>query len=246
MKLASRIEALIFDMGGTLYCPTIDHAILKEYFLNLGGFINEGQYTFSEIKGALIKPDLWLTEYMIEQHVDSKWEPDFDTWVEYEKMVFEELSLNGDPKASVKIQQSRLFDALDYFEHRITDDCLSVLDNLRERGYRIGLASNRFGDPTPHLERSSILEYFEVIEYSQVPGYKKPSPYLLLRVAEQLQLNPLSCAYIGDNINADLPAAQRADMLPILITQCGSKTPTNVPDGTLKIESLSELLNYFR
>ncbi len=242
----SQIQTLIFDMGGTLYCPSIDHATLRIYFLERAGLIQHGEFTHSEIKESLIQPDNWLTEYMIEENVGPRWEPDFKIWFEYEKRVFHELGIREDPSEFVQLRQTRLFDALDYFGHSITDDCIDVLDELKQRGYRIGLASNRFGDPIPHLERSCILKYFDAIEYTQAPGYKKPSPYMLLKVADDLQINPMSCAYVGDNVKVDVTAALRADMSPILITQCSATKRTKIPREVIRVETLTELLDVFR
>ena len=241
----NRIRALIFDMGGTLYCPTLDHEVLWHYFLKQVGIIKPDEFTLSDIEEALVKPDEWLTDYMIENNVESHWEPDFEMWVEYETRLFNELGLEEDPVEVVRYQQSHLLDALDHFGNKITEDCKYTLHELKSRGYLIALASNRFGDPVPHLDKSSILSYFDTIEYTNVPGYKKPSPFLLLRVAEELDVNPRTCAFIGDKIHSDVTAARRAEMSPVLITQCGASEPKTIPDDVIKINALSDLLEIF-
>jgi HAD superfamily hydrolase (TIGR01549 family) len=241
----NRIRVLIFDMGGTLYCPTLDHTVLWKYFLKEVGIVKPDELTLSEIEAALVGPDKWLTEYMIENNIEPHWEPDFEIWVEYVGRLFNELNLERNPIELVEYQQSHLLDALDHFGNKITEDCRHVLQEIDSRGYLIGLASNRFGDPRPHLKRSRILEYFDAIEYTNVPGYKKPSPFMLLRVAEELDVNPRVCAFIGDKIQSDVTAARYAEMSPILIVQCGASETRKIPDDVMKINTLSNLLDIF-
>ncbi len=240
----NHIRTLIFDMGGTLYGPSINHAKLKQYYYDKTGVI-QSDVTLDQIEAALVEPDIWLTDYMKENRVASTWEPDFEIWVEYERRVLEELQLEADPVSLTKTQLTTLLDALKYFGNRVVDDCREILVELRYRGYNIGLASNRFGDPIPHLERSAIVQYFDAIEYTNVPGYKKPSPYMLIRVAEKLNVNPITCAYIGNHFEVDFNASKRAGMHPILVTQYGIGNSAEIHENVTIIETLSELLTIF-
>ena len=64
-------------------------------------------------------------------------------------------------------------------------------------------------------------------------------------MAEELDVNPRTCAFIGDKIRSDVAAARRAEMSPILITQCDASEPKRIPDDVIRINTLSDLLEIF-
>ena len=74
-----------------------------------------------------------------------------------------------------------------------------------------------------------------------VPGYAKPSPYMLLRVAEELGVNPRKCAYIGNIVEYDCVAAERADMVPILLTWVDPQEVDKVSTDVVIIDHIKEL-----
>jgi FMN phosphatase YigB (HAD superfamily) len=103
------------------------------------------------------------------------------------------------------------------------------------------VASNRFGDPSEILRQDEILHLFDVVEYTNVPGYKKPSPYMLIRVAQQLGINPNKCAYIGNVARYDVEAATRAGMVPVLITWIDPHDEDQLTSDTVVIEHIDDL-----
>ena len=119
----------------------------------------------------------------------------------------------------------------------------STLDHLRARGFKLGIATN-WTNPDERLSELGIYDYFQCIEYSVVPGYRKPSPYMLIQNARELGVNPLNCAFIGDNIDEDILAAERAGMHPILVINECRKIPKNDGSYTV-IHKLNELLEIF-
>jgi len=85
---------------------------------------------------------------------------------------------------------------------------------------------------------------FQSIQYNIVPGYCKPAPYMLIQNAREMCINPLKCAFVGDDIRRDIPAAKSAGMQPILIV---NETREIHPDddGITVINELNELLELF-
>ena len=68
------------------------------------------------------------------------------------------------------------------------------------------------------LKREGIVDLISAVTWSGVPGYAKPSPYTLLEAAEIMGINPRLCAYVGNLVEVDVKAAQRAGMQSILLT----------------------------
>jgi len=93
-------------------------------------------------------------------------------------------------------------------------DALPTLQTLRERGYAMGIATNRaYGGEIfrEDLREMGLLALFtpEAIAVSADLGIRKPNPALFQHALASLQLAPTEVAMVGDNIVADVWGAQR-------------------------------------
>jgi HAD superfamily hydrolase (TIGR01549 family) len=231
------IKALIFDLGGTLYKPVTDMCSLTRNFLIDLGI---GDYSDSEILEATNAPEEWLTNYMVENQVNLHWVPDYDIWIEYDRRLLSSFEVKD--IEIVKRYQSKWDEFQKTANPELIEGCKQGLEKLREHGFKLGVASNRFGDPSEILRDDEILNLFDVVEYTNVPGYKKPSPYMLIRVAQQLGINPNKCAYIGNVAKYDVEAASRAGMVPVLITWIDPQEEELLTTDAVVIEHIDDLM----
>jgi phosphoglycolate phosphatase-like HAD superfamily hydrolase len=241
MKL-EKIDAFLFDLGGTLYRKPMDLGDIARQFLGEIGLSEYSQYSDDELTTVRMKrADRWLDEYMLDNNVDIHWAPPRDIWIEYDKIFLIDLGAKGDIDYLAREYQHRWDNLPPGFHSQLLDGVTEALEELHSRGYKLGIASNRFIDPLPRLKKDSILHLFDAIEWTNVPGYRKPAPYLLIKAVATLGLNPTRCAYVGNMTEFDAPAAKNAGMIPILITWC--YTPKNpIPSDTIIIEHINELL----
>lgn len=126
---------------------------------------------------------------------------------------------------------------------------LEVLDELRRRGFRLGLISDCSSeicerwDSTPYASRldAAVLSYRE--------GCRKPDPRLYAKAAALLEVQPEECWYVGDGGSRELAGAARAGMRPVLVTNHAvpeAAQHRDDPDGyrpELTIADLDELLD---
>ena len=95
---------------------------------------------------------------------------------------------------------------------------VDVLRGVREMGFRIGLISNTGMTPgvlfRKFLEEHGMLEYFDVMIFSDEVGYSKPSPEIFALTLEKLDATPSQTIHVGDHILNDVAAAKA----------CGIKT----------------------
>lgn len=243
MVMIKGIDAAIFDLGGTLYRTERDLGEVHRRFLAEVGLTDVAAMSDYELEGAQSRgPDVWLDEYMLKKRADLHWEPSREDWVEYDKRLLKSLGAEGDIERLANDLQS-LWDGWLRLDRYIPlDGCRETLVELKRRGYKLGMASNRFGDPKSVLERDNNLSLFGSVEYTNVPGYKKPSPYMLFKVADDLGVNPRRCVYVGNYVRYDVEAAIRGDMVPILIVECNPEEREFAPANTTIIEHLPELL----
>jgi phosphoglycolate phosphatase-like HAD superfamily hydrolase len=119
------------------------------------------------------------------------------------------------------------------------------LEELQRRGYHLGICTRRPDDPTDILRKFGIHHLLSTIQWSSVPGYSKPHPFTLILAADEMGVNPLHCVFVGNSVDADIVAAQRAGMIPILTTWANPEEIEKSHEGMYTIGEVSELLDLF-
>ena len=240
MKLED-ITGIIFDLGGTLYRPVSDMCGLTRDFLSDVGLGEKQDFPDEAIMEAIKEPDEWLTQFMFENDVDIHWQPKHEHWIEYDRMLLTSLGIKA--RADVVLDYQKHWDSFhEIASPELMEGCIEGLEELKKRGFKLGIASNRFTDPTRHLENSGILHLFDAVEYTNVPGYRKPSPYMLLKVAAAFGTNPHKCAYVGNIVEYDVVSATRAGMIPVLLTWCDPQEEDKISSDTVVIEHIKDLM----
>ncbi len=90
-----------------------------------------------------------------------------------------------------------------------------LLDGLRARGYRLGVATNDAEAPAKvHLAAAGIADRFDFIAGFDSGHGAKPGPGQLLAFARAVDLPPAEVAMVGDSTH-DLIAGRRAGMTTI-------------------------------
>jgi phosphoglycolate phosphatase len=93
-----------------------------------------------------------------------------------------------------------------------------ILRHISAHGLKIGLVTStrrsHLGIKMQPLKSAGIAELFEVIVTSDDIRQKKPAAEPLIACAQQLQVSPDKCAYVGDT-RTDMQAGQSAGMKTI-------------------------------
>ncbi len=240
MKLEG-ITGIIFDLGGTLFRTVSDMCGLTRNFLNNVQLGESGDFSDADILAATKEPDAWLNSYMMENDVGSHWKPELEHWIEYDRRLLAALGVKD--REDVVLDYQKEWNSFhEIASHELMKGCTEGLEELKRRGFKLGIASNRFTDPTQHLETAGIHHFFDVVEYTNVPGYRKPSPYMLVKVAAAFGTNPHRCAYVGNIVEYDVVAATRAGMIPILLTWCDPQEEEKISSDTVVIGHIKDLL----
>ncbi|MCS7172575.1 MAG: HAD-IA family hydrolase [Armatimonadetes bacterium] len=113
-----------------------------------------------------------------------------------------------------------------------------VLEELRRRGYRLGVVSNWEPDLPDVLRRVGLLDAFEVVVASAVVGAAKPDPRIFRVALDALRLEPHLSVHVGDSYEADVQGARAAGIHPVLLDRDYVYQHSDVP----LIRTLEELL----
>jgi 2-haloalkanoic acid dehalogenase type II len=241
------IEAIIFDLGNTLFYFDADwedvstHAT-EELFRNL---INSGM---SGINDGFPRAFLnRLKEYYLRRETDNR---EYTTL----NVLKDLLSDWGYPKVEQSFLRSALSDyyAVTQTHWVLEEDVVEVLDELKSRNYRLGIISNAGDDADVQaiVDNAGIQGYFDVILSSAAYGIRKPDPRIFFHVLDRWNIAPSKVAMVGDTLDADILGAKNIGMFSIWITRRvdvpaiqGGKDII-VPNATIdELKTLPELLN---
>jgi HAD superfamily hydrolase (TIGR01549 family) len=240
--MKGNIEAVLFDIGGTLRLITKHKHEEKIQKLNEIIDLLGADADASEFYRLLTKRSKaykkWAEENLIELNEVEFW----TRWM-----------LPDWPTAQISRIASRLNQLWrDAIGTRIVlPETREVVLELFRRGYRLGIVSNTIASAeVPHaLENLGISGCFDTVLLSCNVGTRKPDPSILLMAAERIGIQPERCAYVGDRPDRDVTAAINAGFGRTVILrdpQDNSDLPQDahfVPNHT--INNLRELLDIF-
>lgn len=94
---------------------------------------------------------------------------------------------------------------------------LPVLQQLREKGYKIGLISDCSSEVVNLWPTTPFVQCIDVAIFSCEVGTKKPDPAIYLLACQRLGVGPQECLYVGDGGSQELAGAAAAGMHSVLI-----------------------------
>ena len=102
----------------------------------------------------------------------------------------------------------------------VFDDVIATLATLRQRGFLLGVATNRpWGGPSfrDDLQALGLLDYLDprAIAVSADLGVRKPHPALFLHALQGVGVAPQEAAMVGDSLRKDILGAQALGMIAV-------------------------------
>jgi putative hydrolase of the HAD superfamily len=101
------------------------------------------------------------------------------------------------------------------------DGLLDTLEELRERGLRVGLISNCTEEVADVWPETTFAALFDAAVFSATAGLAKPDPAIYRLGATRLGVEPSECLFVGDGANDELRGARDVGMTPVLIHRDG-------------------------
>jgi FMN phosphatase YigB (HAD superfamily) len=238
----SGIEAILFDMGGTL----IDYPV-PNWPTAIGKCL-EGVY------GFIVRPETASPAVPVPGHEETHVRRDPlppDAPAPHRAMmglrrVVRSVSGRTLPRMAEACARMIVADG------RIFPDTLPALRGLEARGYPMGIVSNTpWGTPEyfweNQLDRFGLGRHFAVACFSSGVGFRKPDSRIFRIALDRLGADPARTLFVGDELEADIVGASQAGMRTALVkryarSRTGQPRPPVDPRATLQIASLAELL----
>jgi putative hydrolase of the HAD superfamily len=219
MTDASRIRAVLFDLGGTLV-DYHDYAHWTE----------------------LARRCLVDAEEEALAHAFLEVERETDTPKKVPFTEFWQQVLSRASGREVALPVAERFLALSREEpgfFRLYSDTRRCLDELRAEGRRLAVVSNSSSEAHVRriLHETGILPYFERVVSSGTEGVEKPHPEIFHRALRRMELEPPHAMYVGNLAFTDAQAAAAAGLRSVWLNRAG----TGLDDGPPEVTSLLEV-----
>lgn len=156
---------------------------------------------------------------------------------EYLNAVMKEANINEDSKNLEEIKN--------IYEEEINranlfPETKSVLNNLKSRGYQLGLISNAYPLTRQRLlNRNELTQYFDKILLSYEVGMTKQMPTFYQLALSQLAINAEDTVMVGDSLKGDILASKNATNNKIGGILIAQKNPSVSLERFLVVKSLS-------
>lgn len=240
---ARYIEAVLFDLDDTL----IDWAPVTIHRAEFYG------PRVARIHAHLVRlghelPPIEEFQSILDQAVLSTWSEAKKTWAlrSFSDVLRQVLSDLGLPTESIDFDEAlRVFGWGPWSGVMPFPDAIPVLQELRYRGYKLGLLTNSF---LPMWLRDFELAAYELLDYwdaritAAEVGYMKPHPSIFYAVLDALKVTPERAVFVGDRPRNDIAGANAVGLISVLMAppHLNRELDGISPDYT--ITCLSELI----
>lgn len=240
--ISKRIEAIFFDMGGTLRRSNsyAEHKLneISQILQLLGS--NQDPIEFDrQLSSRAQAYDQWSKQTLIALNEEELW----SRWMlpEWSEQTIVPLAA----------QLNRLWRGATG-THTVLSETGPVILELFRRGYRLGLISNTNSpsEAPQALHETGIRDCFDLLLLSAEFGKRKPDPSLFLEASRAMLVQPEHCAYVGNNLKNDVAGSRVAGFAETIILRNPRKplpetidNPVHIPDHI--IDNLNQLLEIF-
>lgn len=212
MNRSSRIQAVSFDVGGTLIdpWPSVGHVY--------AGVARE--FGLSECL-----PEVLNSRFMSAWQTKQNFEYTRLAWAELVATTFDGLNVRD---------VDRLFDRLyDRFVEadvwKVYEDVLGTLQTLRDRGLKLAIVSNWDERLRPLLRNLKLDSHFDAMVVSAEIGFHKPAPPIFRKLVGDLGIRAEHILHVGDSWREDLQGARDAGLKGLLIRRsAGAQTADEI------------------
>lgn len=202
-----KFKAVIFDLFGTL----------------VDDFVSSVGQMHQEMAGALRLPYEQFMEVW-RQTAEMRIIGAFETVEANVKYVCDAMNVHPEVEQIAKSVEIRMKYIRQTLQPR--PDATTTLSQLKNQGYKLGLASNCSIEIPILWHETAFAELIDTPIFSGRVHLRKPDPRIYHLACERLGVMPETCLYIGDGEDHELAAAANVGLHPVLI-RTGSQETTS-------------------
>jgi len=229
-QMSEEFDAIVFDVGGTLLDMKPTRAeVFAKVLLENGFEVNPHR-----LEKAIRKTDRFLDGEFA--RLDGR--DDSEYWKKFDHLVLEDIGFVGDPSHIYHALTEKFKGFMPMVETWVDyPETKSVLQELRKRGFTLGVISNATELVNRVLDNLDLTKNFDFVIVSDEVGVNKPAAEIFRMAADKARTSPSRMLYIGDKLSTDVQGAVDAGMNAILIDRADT-----YPDAEcIKIRDLNFL-----
>ncbi len=140
---------------------------------------------------------------------------------------------------------SHVFKNVENNKLKIKPGALELLDYLKEKNYKIGLATSTYKDiAIKLLTGTGLYGYFDVMIYGDMVKNSKPAPDIFLQAAKCLGEDPANCVVFEDSNNG-VHAAFAANCKVIMVPDMEKPTEETLKKACTVLNNLLLAIEFF-
>jgi 2-haloalkanoic acid dehalogenase type II len=214
-----KIQAVLFDFGGTLFDYETVALGERESIIDLASWAGatcESQEILRAYRGALKRV---FYEYLPRSYYLHR-----DLFQDVLQAMARELDVSFTEEQFARYRQSQWQRRERDFTLR--EGVIDTLTTLRERGCHLGIVSNIDDDQLKHMiELSGLQRHFDSILSSEQAQSCKPDSRIFAEALRRADSPPDATFFVGDSLQQDIPGANRAGMQSVLIWSSTTSEP---------------------
>ncbi len=235
------LKAIVFDLGGTLIEYTGNYSSWPD--LETPGFLAAYSYLKNEdislpdfdrfrLTGFDLLPKRWRMATSGQRNL---------TVPSLLGDIFTSFNMSR-PVGALLEEASRKYEIAVCSDAKPIPNGRFVLSNMHSLGLKIGLVSNTMFSGEIHrddLARFDMLGFFDAMLFSADAGKWKPDPEAFISVLNQLEVEPSTAVFVGDDPAADIIGGNSAGMHTVYFLS-SQRFPS--PDGISPDLTIAELV----
>ncbi|MFC2030692.1 HAD family hydrolase [Chloroflexota bacterium] len=205
------IRAVLFDFDGTLVFHEPDSSDIVHAFC---AEIGQPLSPEAERRGRRKRHWYFLDPEIRDQMAGISSD---EFWIQFNRYLLEAVGAEGDLDLLAQEVSARYAGVeLRYY---CSDAGLHTLNELRARGFSLGLVTNRLNADHFHalLDKVGLSDQFDMVLASGEVGVHKPDPGIFAVALDRMGVQAEESLYVGDNYWADVEGAQQAGLTPVLL-----------------------------
>ncbi len=132
---------------------------------------------------------------------------------------------------------------------RVADTAPALLEELRRRGYRLGIVSNNIFYQERSIQlfpllRGHVGPLIEAVALSSYVGRRKPDPSIYQAVLGQMRLEPEDVIFVGDRLREDVRGPLALGMAAAYLTHEFRQEPDEAGEAAATLQRVGDLAAY--
>ncbi len=214
-----KVEAVLFDLGGTLVKTAEIPKVLKRILRHHGV-----KRSLKEIETARKQAEKGLNFRNLTTLLD-------EFWVNWNLRILEKLEVTANKRSLAEFTAAHWWD---YCDVTLFSDAAKVLPLLKKKCLKTGIITNGLrSDAHEILSKVNLKEFFDVVVVIDTLRKMKPDTEVFHFALKKLHATASNSIFVGDELEADYKGAKKAGLTPFLIDR----------DDKFKGENLNRISN---